>query len=169
MIAIIYIMGVSGSGKTTVGKKLSEATGIPFFDADDFHSVANKNKMKAGHPLTDDDRKDWLQNINQKAREEAENNGAIIACSALKENYRKVLAGKITSPVYWIFLQGDYNLIHARLNDRKDHFMPAGLLQSQFEILETPADGLAIDISRNPDEIVKIILRQLNLPSNKVS
>ena len=72
MISIIYIMGVSGSGKTTVGKKLSETTGIPFFDADDFHSVANKNKMNAGHPLNDDDRKEWLQNINEKAKEEAE-------------------------------------------------------------------------------------------------
>ncbi|MFC0774801.1 gluconokinase [Terrimonas alba] len=169
MIAIIYIMGVSGSGKTTVGKKLSEATDIPFFDADDFHSVANKNKMKAGHPLNDDDRKEWLQNINQKAREEAGKNGAIIACSALKENYRRVLASEITSPVYWVFLQGDYQLIYKRMNDRKGHFMPAELLQSQFEILEVPADGLVVDVSKNPDEIVKIILRQLNLPTNKVS
>lgn len=169
MIAIIYIMGVSGSGKTTVGKKLSETTGIPFFDADDFHSVANKNKMKAGHPLNDDDRKEWLQNINQKAREEAGKKGAIIACSALKENYRTVLAGKIACPVYWVFLQGDYQLIHERINERKGHFMPAELLRSQFEILEAPSDGLVIDISKKPDEIVKIILRQLNLPTNKVS
>ncbi|WP_276503482.1 gluconokinase [Terrimonas pollutisoli] len=169
MIAIIYIMGVSGSGKTTVGEKLSGATGIPFFDADDFHSVANKNKMNAGHPLNDDDRKEWLQNINEKAREEAGKKGAIIACSALKENYRNVLAGKIACPVYWVFLQGDYQLIHERINDRKGHFMPAELLRSQFEILEAPANGLVIDISKKPDEIVKIILRQLNLPTNKVS
>ena len=169
MISIIYIMGVSGSGKTTVGKKLSETTGIPFFDADDFHSVANKNKMNAGHPLNDDDRKEWLQNINEKAKEEAEKKGAIIACSALKENYRKVLASEITCPVYWVFLQGDFNLIHERISDRKGHFMPAGLLQSQFEILEVPADGIPIDVGKDPGEIVNIILYRLNLPATKVS
>lgn len=169
MTAIIYIMGVSGSGKTTIGKKLSRVTGIPFFDADDFHSVANKNKMSAGHPLNDDDRKGWLQNINQKAREEATNKGAIIACSALKEKYRTILTAHIDRPVYWVFLQGDYQLIHERISDRKDHFMPAGLLQSQFEILEVPAGGLTIDISKSPEEIVSIILQQLNLPVITIS
>lgn len=165
MIAIIYIMGVAGSGKTTIGKKLSEVTAVPFFDADDFHSVANKNKMNAGQPLNDDDRKEWLQNINQKAREEAANKGAIIACSALKEKYREVLAHNIDCPVYWVFLQGDYRLIHERISGRKGHFMPAALLQSQFEILEVPENGLVIDISKHPDEIVSIILRALNLPA----
>ncbi|MEI9912960.1 MAG: gluconokinase [Bacteroidota bacterium] len=85
---IIYIMGVSGSGKTTIGQRLSSETGIPFFDADDFHSNANKEKMRAGQPLSDDDRSDWLITIHQLAKKEAAGNGAIIACSALKEKYR---------------------------------------------------------------------------------
>src|SRR6266700_2782944 len=102
---IIYIMGVSGSGKTTIGKKLSERTNIPFFDADDFHSLANKKKMKAGDPLTDDDRAVWLTRINALAKEQMKKKGAIIACSALKEKYRIVLSGGIIIPVFWIFLR----------------------------------------------------------------
>lgn len=169
MAITIYIMGVSGTGKTTIGKKLSAATGIPFFDGDDFHSLANKNKMKAGHPLNDDDRKEWLEAINQKAREEAKFKGAVIACSALKENYRKVLANKIEASVYWIFLKGDYDLIRDRINERKDHFMPAALLRSQFEILEIPENGLVIDIRKSPDEIVEMIVKSLDLQNREIN
>src|SRR5690349_10129139 len=89
---IIYIMGVSGSGKTTVGKKLSAKTGRPFFDGDDLHSTSNREKMQAGHPLTDEDRKAWLHRINGLAKDELKMEGAIIACSALKEKYREVLS-----------------------------------------------------------------------------
>ena len=155
---VIYIMGVSGSGKTTVGKKLSANTGIPFFDGDDFHSSSNRKKMEAGHPLNDDDRKAWLHGINELAKDQIKKTqGAIIACSALKEKYRGVLSAGISDCVIWIFLRGSYELIHKRLVARKDHFMPASLLISQFEALEIPLDALNIDIAIGPDQIVEII------------
>ncbi len=161
--SIVYIMGVSGSGKTTIGQKLSAATGIPFFDGDDFHPPANKEKMKAGHPLNDNDRKDWLICMNELAKEQSQQKGAIIACSALKEKYRKILSDKIQSPVHWVLLQGDFGLIQKRMEARKDHYMPPSLLQSQFDTLEAPANAIMIDIENDPEEIVADILRQINL------
>ena len=160
---IIYMMGVSGSGKTTIGAKLSELTGIPFFDGDDFHPPANKEKMKAGKPLDDKDRVGWLQALHRLALEWATKGGAIIACSALKESYRASLSENISVPVRWVFLQGDYNLINQRINARKDHFMPTSLLRSQFDILEIPHQAITINIANNPDEIVKEILHKLNM------
>lgn len=156
-------MGVSGSGKTTIGTELSRRTGIPFFDADDFHPIANKEKMKAGQPLTDEDRQGWLLRLNELARGQSTQQGAIIACSALKEKYRKVLEDNITTPVHWIFLEGDYSLISERMQHRKDHYMPASLLRSQFEALEPPADALVIDIENSPEKIVETILQRLHL------
>ena len=158
---IIYVMGVSGSGKTTIGKKLSERTGIPFFDADDFHSPANKEKMKKGEPLTDDDRAEWLTRINALAKEQMKKKGAIIACSALKEKYRTVLSGEIIIPVFWIFLRGNYELIQKRMLGRTDHYMPASLLASQFGTLEIPKQAITIDISDEPDEIVESIISRV--------
>jgi carbohydrate kinase (thermoresistant glucokinase family) len=159
---LIYIMGVSGSGKTTVGKLLSAKTEIPFFDGDDLHSSANKKKMEAGNALNDDDRKDWLQRINSLAIEQQKLSGAIIACSALKEKYRDILIEEIHKP-YWVFLNGGFELIQERMKKRKDHFMPTDLLSSQFEILERPSDALTIDISKSPEEIVSIIQNKLQL------
>ncbi len=159
--SIVYIMGVAGSGKTTIGEKLSVATGIPFFDADDFHSTANKEKMRAGQPLNDEDRKEWLTSINELAKKQSLEKGAIIACSALKEKYRKVLAEGLKMPVQWILLQGSFDLIQERMKARKDHFMPASLLQSQFETLEAPANSIIIDIKNSPDEIVQYILQKI--------
>jgi gluconokinase len=155
---IIYIMGVSGSGKTTIGKKLSERTAIPFFDADDFHSTANKEKMKRGQPLTDDDRAAWLTSLNELAKKQMKKKGAIIACSALKEKYRMVLSGGITIPLFWIFLQGDYELIQKRMMARADHYMPPSLLASQFEALETPRHAITINISDDPEKIIESIM-----------
>ncbi|MBL7745543.1 MAG: gluconokinase [Chitinophagaceae bacterium] len=160
---VIYIMGVSGSGKSTVGKKLSAATGIPFFDGDDFHSQANKEKMKAGHALNDEDRKDWLLCLNQLAKGEILKKGAIIACSALKERYRDLLSEGIDKDAHWIFLQGDYHLISDRMKERRDHYMPVSLLQSQFETLEAPANAIIIDISQTPEEIAQAIIKKLSL------
>ena len=158
---IMYIMGVSGSGKTTIGKKLSGKTDIPFFDADDFHSPANKEKMKKGDPLTDDDRTDWLTRINALAKEQMKKKGAIIACSALKEKYRTVLSGGINIPVFWIFLRGNYELIQKRIQARTNHYMPASLLASQFGTLEIPKQAITIDISDEPDEIVESIISRV--------
>jgi carbohydrate kinase (thermoresistant glucokinase family) len=154
-------MGVSGSGKTTIGKKLSSKTGLPFFDADDFHPPANKEKMKAGIALTDDDRQDWLLQLNLLAKRESMNEGAIIACSALKEKYRQQLTEDVHSPVHWVFLQGSYKVINERLKARTDHYMSATLLQSQFDILEIPAGVIVVNIENEPDKIVKEILDQL--------
>jgi gluconokinase len=158
---IIYIMGVSGSGKTTVGKKLAEKIGLPFFDADDFHSPANKQKMTAGIPLTDEDRQAWLNKMNQAAREQAKLSGAVFGCSALKQRYRTVLSSGITIPLYWVFLRGSFELIKKRMEERKDHFMPPGLLSSQFADLEIPEKSITIDITKSPHEIVDSIISQL--------
>jgi carbohydrate kinase (thermoresistant glucokinase family) len=158
---IIYIIGVSGSGKTTIGKKLSAKTTIPFFDADDLHSTASKEKMKAGLPLTDKDREGWLRGVNELAKKQMKNKGAIIACSALKEKYRTVLAEGIIVPVSWVFLKGSFVMIQERMKKRKDHFMPPALLSSQFETLEIPHHALTIDVSKTPDEIVEIILAEI--------
>jgi len=158
---IIYIMGVSGSGKTTIGKKLSEKTKIPFFDGDDFHSPANKEKMHAGIPLTDEDRAGWLKKINDFVKEQSKKAGAIIGCSALKEKYRIELSEGITVPLYWIFLQGSYDLIKKRMEERKGHFMPPELLKSQFNTLEVPKDALVMDIAKDPGEIVNSIIEAI--------
>jgi carbohydrate kinase (thermoresistant glucokinase family) len=160
-ISVIYIMGVSGSGKTTIGKQLSAATGIPFFDGDDFHSAANKEKMKSGQPLNDDDREGWLYSIKQLAEKEVQKKGAIIACSALKEKYRTILSGGMKDTVHWIFLHGDPALIRERIKARKDHFMPGSLLQSQFDALEAPQNALLVMIDKSPEEIVKDIRKAL--------
>ena len=158
---IIYIMGVSGSGKTTIGKLLSAKTGLPFFDGDALHEETNKEKMKAGNPLTDDDRAAWLTRINQLAKEQMKKNGAVIACSALKEKYRKVLSAGIEVPVHWIFLHGGYELLLERIRSREKHFMPATLLPSQLNDLEIPASCISIDITNSPGEIVETIISRL--------
>lgn len=161
MNSIIYIMGVSGSGKTTIGKLLSKRINIPFFDADDLHSKVNKEKMKAGKPLTDDDRNDWLLEVNKLAQNQDKLKGAIIACSALKEKYRDELSKKIADPV-WIFLQGSYDLIHKRMEKRTDHYMPVQLLSSQVESLEVPVNAFAIDVQQEPEIIIAKIISHLN-------
>ena len=160
MNPVIYIMGVAGSGKTTIGKLLSGKTGLPFFDGDDYHPPENKEKMKAGNPLNDEDRQQWLQQINSLAIGQSKLKGAVIACSGLKEKYRVFLSNGVDEPV-WIFLQGDYDVIHERMKQR-EHFMPVQLLQSQFEALEIPASALAIDIKNHPAEIVEMIIQYLN-------
>jgi carbohydrate kinase (thermoresistant glucokinase family) len=151
-------MGVSGSGKTTIGKKLAAEIKFPFFDGDDFHSKANKEKMKAGHPLTDDDRAEWLKSINEFAKDQMQKNGAVIACSALKEKYRNILSTGITAPLFWIFLQGSFDQIKKRMEERKGHFMQPQMLSSQFNTLEIPENAITTDISKSPDEIVEEII-----------
>jgi carbohydrate kinase (thermoresistant glucokinase family) len=158
---IIFIMGVSGSGKTTIGELLSQRTGIPFFDADDFHSVTNKEKMRSGLPLNDEDRSGWLQKINDLAAQQVQGKGAIIACSALKEKYRSILCRGITKP-QWIFLEGSYSIIYNRMKKREGHYMPASLLKTQFDSLEIPGDSFSVDIQKMPEEIVELICRKIN-------
>jgi len=158
MNKIIIVFGVSGCGKSTIGKALSVKTGIPFFDADDFHPVANVKKMESGTPLNDTDRAPWLLELNNLLKVQAQNDGAILACSALKESYRLLLAKDLEFPPKWCLLAGDFDLIWNRMKERSDHYMPASLLQSQFDTLEIPDYGLQFDIAEKVADIVDDIL-----------
>ena len=158
---IIFVMGVSGSGKSTIGKMLSEKLKVPFFDGDDFHPEENVRKMQAGIPLTDEDRYAWLMRLHEVASERAKQEGGIIACSALKESYRKLLMEGIEDNVKWIFLEGEYGLIKERMLSRSAHFMPTKLLSSQFDTLEIPAYAIRINIDTTPEIIVDHIMNQL--------
>ena len=154
---ILLLMGVSGSGKTTVGIELARALGLPFYDADGFHPPENVKKMSAGIPLTDADRLPWLEAMAEKLKEWREGNGATLVCSELKESYRKILSAGLRNPI-WILLAGNKELIWSRISRRKDHFMPASLLDSQLDTLEIPEYALVVDIDRTPEEIVRDIL-----------
>ncbi|MEP5613884.1 MAG: gluconokinase [Cyclobacteriaceae bacterium] len=150
-------MGVSGAGKSTIGNLVAQELSLPFFDGDDFHSPENIVKMKNETPLTDEDRKVWLSSLNQLAQKELENKGCVIACSALKEDYRTILTIGIENSCRWIFLKGSFDQISKRLHKRQNHFMSPRLLKSQFDILEEPKRALSVDIDLDPNEIVKIV------------
>lgn len=154
-------MGVSGSGKSTIGKKLADELKIPFFDGDDFHPQTNIRKMASGQPLNDEDRLGWLKSLNKLAADQLKNNSLVISCSALKEKYRQILSDGLEQNCKWIFLHGSKETIALRMSKRKDHFMPENLLQSQFETLEEPAYGIPVDIEMTPKEIINKILNQL--------
>nr|WP_299068813.1 gluconokinase [uncultured Allomuricauda sp.] len=156
---VFILMGVSGTGKSTIGNLLSNKLGIPFFDGDDFHPEANIKKMGAGIPLSDDDRQGWLIRLNELAKE-YKFNGAIIACSALKESYREMLQNEMENQLQFVHLEGTFELIKSRLENRKDHFMPLELLKSQFETLEPPQDAITVSISLTPEDIVHHIVNQ---------
>ena len=156
--SLIYIiMGVSGCGKSTIGKLLANRLKIPFFDGDDFHPEANVLKMANGLPLNDKDRKGWLQKLNKLAIEHKPT-GAIIACSALKETYRSQLKQNLGKQMVFVYLKGTFEEIHARLKERQGHYMPIELLKSQFETLEPPTDAIQVSINHSPNEIVSGIL-----------
>lgn len=157
---VIFIMGVSGSGKSTVGQLLSEQSGLPFYDGDDFHPSHNIEKMSRGIPLDDHDRMPWLAALNQAASKAAKEGGCIIACSALKSSYRTILARGIESRTHWYWLDGKPELIRQRMKKRQ-HFMPTTLLDSQLNTLERPADGSRIDIKASPQAIVNIIIKDM--------
>ncbi|MBU2996042.1 gluconokinase [Cellulophaga baltica] len=160
--AIFYVMGVSGTGKSTIGKMLSEKLSLPFFDGDDYHPQGNIDKMANGHALNDDDRYEWLLKLNKIALENIEK-GAVIVCSALKESYRDLLAQKLNN-FYIISLEGDFELILNRINARENHFMPASLLKSQFDTFEKPKDSkqvISVDVALTPEEILSEILKEL--------
>jgi carbohydrate kinase (thermoresistant glucokinase family) len=155
---MIYIlMGVSGSGKTTVGKALADKLMIPFFDADDFHTSSNIIKMKSGLPLNDEDRMPWLNSITENMLVWEQTQGAVFACSALKESYREVFINA-GIPITWIFLDGDYQLILERLENRKSHFFNPVLLKSQFATLEPPKYGLHINLDLTLKEQLNLII-----------
>ena len=158
---MVVVMGVCGSGKTTIGEALSRALVWPFRDADDFHPAANVAKMKAGIPLTDDDRWPWLDRVvDEMHRVEAAQGNVIVACSALRQSYRDRLA--TAGEVRFVYLAGDYDTIAARLAARTHRYMPAALLGSQFATLEPPADAIVVDIRQSVEQQVEAIRGALN-------
>ena len=154
-------MGVSGSGKTTVGKALASALEIPFYDADDFHLHGNIVKMNQGIPLGDLDRKSWLETLSKNLAQWEAAAGAVLACSALKETYRTVLQSGVENDVTWVYLYGRSELIKERMAGRKGHYFKPNLVDSQFADLEPPQYGWHFDISSSADHIVKSILDKL--------
>ena len=154
---IVLAMGVSGAGKTTIGKRLARRLAWPFIDADDYHPSANVAKMAAGVPLEDADRWPWLDALNRRLRGER---NAVLACSALKQSYRqRLLAGVADARV--VFLSGNRALIGARLAQRKHRYMPASLLDSQFAALEPPAHAITVDAGGEADACVEAIVAAL--------
>lgn len=157
---VLVLMGVCGSGKSTVGKLLAEELGWPFYDGDDFHPPANVEKMRQGEPLTDEDRYPWLEILAGKIGEWLQQGNALLASSALKERYRDILRGG-RDEVVFVHLKGSYELIRKRLDARQHRYMPASLLDSQFEALEEPQDAWTVDISGTEQEAVAQVLRRL--------
>ena len=159
---IIVLMGVTGAGKSTVGRLLAQDLGWKFFEGDDFHSRANIEKMRRGTPLNDDDRRVWLEAIREAIDATAHRReSAVIACSALKRSYRERL--RVPGETVFVYLKADIDLIHDRLKSRAGHFMNPELIESQFETLEEPGQVLQIDASLPPGEIVERIRRQLQI------
>ena len=159
---IIILMGVSGTGKTTIGKYLATELNGSFYDADDFHPPANIEKMSQGIALTDADRGPWLNVLRQHIDAWIQSGElAILACSALKHAYRRELASGHQA-VYFVYLKGDFDLIQQRLASRSGHYMPADLLSSQFQTLEEPEDALTIDIAQDPATIVQCIQQHIS-------
>jgi len=162
---IVIIFGVSGSGKTTLGKLLAEELGWRFYEADDFHSRANIDKMKRGVPLTDGDRQPWLERLRELIkRAMAAGENAVLACSALKRAYRDRL--RTNEEVKFVFVHGDGALIEKQMHQRRGHFMDPELLRSQFADLEEPQSGeqaLTIELGRIPQELVEEIKAKLSV------
>lgn len=157
---IVVLMGVAGSGKTTVGSMLADAMGCPFLDGDSLHSWENIAKMSRDIPLTDADRGPWLSAIHSRilrAFERGED--LVVGCSALKRQYRRTLGEGV--PITWVYLKGSPSLIRSRLRKRPEHYMKVDMLASQFEDLEVPDDALVVDVSMSPSVIVKQILSHL--------
>ena len=159
---VLYVMGVSGSGKSTIGRAVAEKLEWPFYDGDDFHPLENIDKMASGQPLNDEDRQGWLEAIHTFSVDHIKERGAlIIACSALKESYRDLLEKELPGSVKWVFLSGSFELISKRMEAREGHFMPPALLRSQFDALEIPSDAIQVDISKPIEEVVSYVISEL--------
>lgn len=157
---VIIVMGVSGSGKTHIGEMLAEALSLPFHDADDYHTPGNVRKMEQGIPLTDKDRLPWLKILADHVDEWNAQGGRVLACSALKESYRRLLSHQYQADVQFVYLRGSRDLILSRMHAR-DHFFPPHLLDSQFTELEEPKRAIAVGIDQAPEAIVVEIITAL--------
>jgi gluconokinase len=157
----IILMGVSGAGKTTIGKRLAADLGWPFYDGDDFHPSVNIDKMACGMALTDSDRWPWLDAIRSMIEMRlASGQSAIVTCSALKQVYRDRLMTGL-GDVHFVYLKGDFERIQARLDRRDGHFMKSDLLPSQFNTLEEPEGAIVVDVSHSPSAQVQLIKKGL--------
>ncbi|MCU7874168.1 MAG: SMP-30/gluconolactonase/LRE family protein [Candidatus Thiodiazotropha sp. (ex Lucinoma borealis)] len=166
---VIIVIGVSGSGKTTIGQLLAHQLGWRFIEGDDYHTANNKVKMSAGIPLDDMDRQPWLDRLSLVIDEHLRaDSDAVLSCSALKHQYREKLL-RDAEQVRMIYLYGSFDLILERLKQRHDHFMNPALLKSQFETLEQPDDALTIQIDQPPEAIVARIIEQLNLSATRIN
>jgi gluconokinase len=159
---IIIVMGVTGSGKTTAGSLLAQQLQWRFADADDFHTQSNVEKMRNGVPLNDDDRGPWLERLRAEiAKEDAEGRNLVVACSALKKEYRDMLT--IGPAVKFVYLKGSAELIALRLEARNGHFDDEKILAGQFADLEEPDNAVVFDIAGTPEEIVTEIRKRLRV------
>ncbi|HSA81344.1 MAG TPA: gluconokinase [Geminicoccaceae bacterium] len=158
---VIVLMGVSGSGKTTIGVPLAQALGGEFAEGDDYHPPANVEKMRQGIPLDDADRRPWLETLSREIGNWLDaGRTMVLACSALKRSYRAILRGG-RPEVRFVHLKGSAETIRARLAERRGHYMPASLLDSQLAALEEPKDAIVVTVDRPPAEIVARILSAL--------
>ena len=156
---VIVVMGICSCGKTLIGQMLAEKLGLDFYDADDFHPKSSIEKMKSQIPLDDKDRLPWLEAMAEQMPRWEQKGGAVLACSALKESYRDVL--RESGDVKFVFLKGTKDIILQRMKDRKEHFMPTSLIDSQLNTLEEPKDAITVDIASSPKEIVNDIVNKL--------
>lgn len=157
---LLVVMGVTGSGKSTVGEAVAERLGVPYADADDFHSAANKEKMGSGVALTDEDRQPWLHAIGDWLVLHRDS-GAVATCSALRRVYRDTLRERAPD-AFFVHLHGDRETARARVSGRRGHFMPESLVDSQFDTLEPLGDderGVVLDMTRTVDELVEETVR----------
>jgi gluconokinase len=161
---LVIVMGVSGSGKTTMGIALAQALDCPFYDGDDFHPPVNVAKMAAGIPLDDDDRAGWLASLADVIRMNLDRGGCgVIACSALKHKYRAILqaATMDMGQIRFVYLKGEFETILARVQSRQGHYMKADMLQSQFDALEEPENAITVDSALDFDVQLRQIMEQL--------
>ncbi len=158
---VIILIGPMGCGKTTIGQLLADRLGWELFDADDYHTKANKHKMSQGIPLNDEDRRPWLESLREIIDEHlGSGNDMLLACSALKESYRQIL-GIDQKRIFSVFLKGSKQVLESHINSRSHEYMSKELLQSQLDTLEEPKTGLVVDISGTPNEAVKVIVDRL--------
>jgi gluconokinase len=162
---ILLVMGVTGSGKSTVGEMLAERLGWVYLEADDFHSESNKTKMHRGEPLTEADRQPWLAAMRAELEAQTANGkDVVLACSALREQYRHTLMHGLQ--VALIYLRGSREQIADRLTERTNHFAGLPILDDQFAVLEEPSNALVFDIEETPETIVEEILRRIKRKTN---
>jgi carbohydrate kinase (thermoresistant glucokinase family) len=160
---VLILIGPMGCGKTTIGKMLAEKLGWSFYDGDDFHPEENVEKMRAGIALTDEDRKLWLKKLHANIQDWLrDRQNTILACSALKQDYRDMLGVNQTT-VKTIYLKGSYELLRKRVQERQHPYMDKNLLRSQLDTLEEPKDGLTVDISATPEVVIRTIMNHLDL------